>query len=528
VIRRAVALAGVWLSPAALLGLGPALLADGVGGLWPFVALGAGAVVAAVALAGPGRGPGRPGSAPSALVAARWPQAGLELAPVRTVDVATALLFLWAQLAAVREVATVLAPGLPPATGAAGTVLLAVLAARPGLADRAAAGLAGLGLAALALPLAAVLAVTTAWWPTAWRAVADRPVTAFSETSPWVREGRPVLGAEAMLALPVRDEPRLTAPVRAHVRLEPWEGGAVMREVGPGTELALRAGDRLVVPHGTVLRFPPGSRIPGAPESGPAWAAPPGPPPSPAALAAPGVALAAGGLGLAAVHATLGPPGAAALGASGAVLGLGAGALWALHTAWLAPEVYLGGVAGAELALVPETLARLDPAGPALARLALAGLVAAALGAGLAALRGAGPGLAALTGRGPAGPVGLLSAAGALAWLAPAGAWPVLLAAFGLAAAAGAPAALLAVWSERATARGVGAGAAAALAAFALLEGAVLAGAWAGVPALAAGAAPWPVLVALPLNLLVARLAVSRRPASARSPLPPGLKHLHE
>ena len=111
-----------------------------------------------------------------------------------------------------------------------------------------------------------------------------------------------------------------------------------------------------------------------------------------------------------------------------------------------------------------------------------------------------------------------------LTWLAPVAAWVILIAALALAASALAPAAVLACWSERATARGATAGTAAGLTAFVLaaVGGAaspgVLVGGW-GSAIVAA-----PAAVAAPVHFLVAWLLRSRRTPSPRGPLPPGFE----
>jgi Na+(H+)/acetate symporter ActP len=107
----------------------------------------------------------------------------------------------------------------------------------------------------------------------------------------------------------------------------------------------------------------------------------------------------------------------------------------------------------------------------------------------------------------------------------PAGAWTLVVAALGLAASALAPAAVLACWSERATAHGAAAGAGAGFLVFLLLALAGVLGpegpeGWGSV-ALAA-----PAMGAVPVHLAVAWILRSRRSPSARSPLPPGLDGL--
>jgi Na+(H+)/acetate symporter ActP len=105
------------------------------------------------------------------------------------------------------------------------------------------------------------------------------------------------------------------------------------------------------------------------------------------------------------------------------------------------------------------------------------------------------------------------------------GAWTLLVLALGLAASTLAPAAVLACWSERATARGLTAGTGAGLAVFLLVAVGGAAGAgglwegWGSADTLA------PVFAA-PVHALVAWLLRAQRAASRRSPLPPGLEGL--
>jgi hypothetical protein len=189
--------------------------------------------------------------------------------------------------------------------------------------------------------------------------------------------------------------------------------------------------------------------------------------------------------------------------------------------------VYVGGVSGAEVYALLAGGAGSKAFGFPLTWLALGGLAVGAAAAALGGLRG----LSGI-GRRPATrwprclALALVAIAGALACLVPAGAWTLVVAALGLAASALAPAAVLACWSERATARGAAAGAGAGFVVFLLL---VLAGilgpegpgeGWGSI-ALAA-----PAMGAVPVHLAVAWILRSRRSPSARSPLPPGLDGL--
>jgi hypothetical protein len=98
------ALAAVWSSPALWLGLPPLLLADGTRGLWaPAVVIG-GTIVALLVL---GTARSRTGGlmAPaSGLAQSRWPAARGCHVLLGSTETVVAGLFVWAQLAAVREI----------------------------------------------------------------------------------------------------------------------------------------------------------------------------------------------------------------------------------------------------------------------------------------------------------------------------------------------------------------------------------------------------------------------------------------
>ena len=541
-LLAAVTQAAVWLSPAALFGLGPLLLGDGTRGLVVPVALAAGAVLVACLLAGPW--PRTAGSPLTLLdlVAHRWPAAGRAVAPLALADAGAGLLFLWAQLAAVRELGEGAGWAWPrPAIAVAAVAALVALATwRRGLRDALGPSGAAVALVGLAVPLGAVLAVTTPLWPRVWAEVAARPAIRFVAGSPWTGPGRPVRGPEPAATVRPADEQPVRVLDSARVRLEPWEGGGGWRQVTAGTELALRPGDRLTVPADVRLRFEPGRRVPGAPASGADWITPSAGGLDGRALFGLGVTLALGALGLPAVHVGIarGPAQAARLAAGLVTAGAGLAMLWALYTLWLAPEVYAGGVGGLEPFELPALIPALGGLGGPLRDLAVVGLVGGAVAASLATLRAApttvtgGAGVAGPGGvpQGPPLPaLGAIALAGLLATLTPAGGWSILLAAFGLAASAGAPGAVLATWSERASAGALAAGAGAGLAVYAGLSAWPLldprgpaAGAWLG------WLATYPAVAAAPVGLVVAWLAASGQPRSARGgPLPPDLARLH-
>jgi hypothetical protein len=539
-LLAAVTQAAVWLSPAALFGLGPLLLGDGTRGLIAPVALAAGATLVARLLAGPWpRGAAGGPLTLLDLVAYRWPGASRALAPLALADAGAGLLFLWAQLAAVRELAQGAGWAWPrPAIAVVAVAALVALATwRRGLAGALGPLGAAVALVGLAVPLGAVLAVTTPLWPRVWTEVVARPAIRFAAGSPWTRDGRPVRGPEpAATVRPADDQPvRVLAPAR--VRLDPWEGGGGWREVAAGAELGLRPGDRLTVPADVRLRFEPGRRIPGAPASGADWITPSAGGLDGRALGGLAVTLALGALGLPAAHVGVarGSVRASRLAAGLVTAGAGLAALWALYTLWLAPEVYAGGVGGLEPYELPALVPALGGLGGPLRDLALVGLVGGAVATSLATLHAAPTTL--VSGAGPGGArralplpaLGATALACLLATLTPAGGWAVLLAAFGLAASAGAPGAVLAMWSERARARAVAAGAGAGLALYAGLS------AWPLLDPRAGAGISWlawlsayPAVIAAPIGLAVAWLAASGQPRRARhGPLPPDLAQLH-
>ena len=103
-LTRTLALAAVWLSPAALIGAASLLAADGTRGLWPPLVLGGSALLSVVVLAGPwAQLPSSPTPSLIELARHRWPAAGPAASFLAIPAVGSALLFVWAQLAAGRE-----------------------------------------------------------------------------------------------------------------------------------------------------------------------------------------------------------------------------------------------------------------------------------------------------------------------------------------------------------------------------------------------------------------------------------------
>ena len=509
-------LASVWLSPAILLSVPPLLLADGTHGLWPALALLAGACLAVTVLGGPWGALREDVSLPG-LASRRWLATPPLLVPLTGAAAGTALLFLWAQLMAAGEVAHALGWPVPGGIGAM-ALALALLGGMDRPARHIAAAGAALAVLGLGMPIGAVLLVTDPVWPRVWDAVASRGRPVFRADGAWVREAQPVHGAGragADIRIPLGEEQRVVLQGRGTVRLEGRHGATWRREVDGPVEILVQPGDWLVVPDGFPLRFQSGRTIPGAPPSGAEWVEPARRPGAGRALTGLGVTLLAGALGLAPVHGGLpatgrGSPRPAALAAVLAGGGLGVAGLWALYTAWLTPEIYLAGVRGSEVYALPGRVDGLGPTGAVLGSLASVGLLGGGLAAGLSALRG-------VPARAPVLRPALAVTAGLLAALVPASPWTLLVLAFGVGAAAGAPAAVFASWGERVTPFGLAAGALVGLAVFAGLTVAGFAGladrpegAWLG------WLAAWPAVAAAPLNALVAWLVSAAGPPGGR------------
>jgi hypothetical protein len=366
-----------------------------------------------------------------------------------------------------------------------------------------------------------------------WSTVASRSRIAFGEGTSWTREGDAVRGPAAISTLRFVDEQRVAFGGRGSVIVESRQGGRLARDVETGEEVAVHPGDRLVVPPGLRIRFQPGRRVPDAPDSGPEWVEPPSRDASWLGLVALGVTGLLGALGLPSGGAPLNPGGTGGLSPGrGARLagvlvtsGMALVVAWSLYAAWLVPEIYVGGVAGAEVYALPTSMPGTKASEHRLAWLVFGGLAAGGAAAAIGGIRG----LLDLGGRAGAGwarrlALVLVGGAAILTWLAPVAAWVILIAALALAASALAPTAVLACWSERATARGAAAGTAVALAVFLLVaiggvaSPGVLMGGW-GSAIVAA-----PAAVAAPVHFLVAWLLRSRRTPSARAPLPPGFE----
>jgi hypothetical protein len=531
----ALRLAAVWLSPPVLLAVGPSLLTDGSRGLWPLLVLAGGAVLVVTVLAAPWIR--LPPTAVTVVDLARHrfgDEPALRLLVLASAG--SALLFLWAELAAGRELAET-AGWSPPGTIGVAAIALALFAWREDVARTVAAIGGGLVLVGLVVPLGIVLFATGPAWPRVWTEVASRSRAVFSGDGIWVREGRALWGPGAELTVEVKEEQRVTLLGPGHVRVMLWEGGGWSRAVTEPLEVTLRPGDRVVVPRGFPVRFQAGRPIPGAP-SGLDWLEPPGRRTDWRALAGLGVTVLVGALGLAPVHAAL-PAGrptgdrAAGLAALFVTLGLVAAMAWSLYAAWLVPEIYTGGIAGSEIYELPTSVPALGGLGMALRYATLFGLAGGGAAAALATLaavrRDLDGGNRQGRGHGLATTAAALATTGLLAVFLPASPWRLFEAALGLAAAGGAPAAILACWRERLSPRALALGAGVGVVVYGMLTLVALAGLDAppGTRWLRWLAA-WPALVAMPVNAAVVWLLSSAPRPSRRSPLPPGFADLHD
>ncbi len=426
--------------------------------------------------------------------------AAAALPPSRVASLATlagAGLALWASATALADVAEALSLRRWQAAVLAAALALLVSEWRPSNpgARLPLGPLLGGAVAAFTLPVVVVGAALGASPWTAWSRAASAPAFTFGERSAWVTEGRRL---REPTTFAFTEAHRVTAVSPGTYRVIEQVGSArVTREwrLGAGDALTLRPGDRLVLDAGAHVRFEAGRRVPGAPVSGVVWADPPERRSPQAAVHALGAALTLVGGALALSS----PPGSLVTrGASSAPALLLASVLsavcWGVYGAHAAPELAIGGRALAGLFELPAVV---RPSLTGRLLVAVGGLaLLLAFVAAACALRGVVRAAAAAAGREARAPmvwVALLVAATA-ASVAPASAWGTFLAGCGLAAAAGAP-------------RLAGGGRAARLAG-SLVGVAAFAALWAGagrLPAWAAAAGAYPVLVAGPLAWLTSR-----------------------
>lgn len=487
-----------WLTPAVWLALPALFLAQGAGALW------AGLLVVVAPLL--------------ALSLRRASSDSLLRAPVPLIHIATLFLvvvaLIWAGLIVAGEVALRL--GGPRwhgiALAACGGLLLTAWRG----AGRALPALLLIATLGLGLPLVLLARVAGMGPLEAWHVVATGPAFTFPPGSPWVAEGREFRLAQGRRALYFEEEHRLTAAGESTLRLSTRDGRQTSEREIPlsaGQSLTVRPGDRLEATPGARLRFEAGRRVPGAPETGVAWAAGASAGVPAGFIEALGLAVTVLGGGIA----LLGPPLAGRPSRrSRATLALALVGMiwlaqgWAVYTALRAPEVFLGGISLERLLDVPVlVLASRTSAWRAQTMLVIA--VAAGFFASTVALR-ARLAAADTTGGGEIGSdLGLWSMVFGMAALASLWAvdpWRLALAALGVAAAVLVPAALLPHAASRpmvATVAGL-----AGLSVFALL---LLAGRLGVGGSWLAPACNQPALAAVPAGILVLWLA-GRRPSA--------------
>lgn len=243
-----------WLTPALWLALPTFIENDGPGGLW--VALAVVVIpLTALAIAPPVSMARDPGSAEFSatvllLVAALLTSASLVLAG----DLAAQL-------------------GAPRWQGIAVAAIAAGLVSTPRRARTVVPGLLLLVGIALAVSLAALVREAGVAPLAAWERVATQPAFRFPAASTWVTTGRDL--ALGNVPLVFDEEHRVTAPSGGVLRTRSVDGGrASDREwvLAPGQTVVFRAGDQLLPPVSSPVRFEAGKRIPGSPPSGAAWA----------------------------------------------------------------------------------------------------------------------------------------------------------------------------------------------------------------------------------------------------------------
>lgn len=414
----------LWLMPALWLAV-PALLLDGAGtGLW----VGLLAVIAPLLAVTHGRRP-----PPSA-------EGGPALVHVGALMMVSALLIA-ANLSLAGRAAERLggARWQGVAVGAAGAIL-PLLWRR---AERTGAALLVVALVGLALPVLALARVSGLAPLAAWVTMAERRAFEFSELSRWVSEGRDLKFARGTQPLLFEEEHRIAASSAGTVKVLSQDGLRVAQRpwlLAPGQGLVLRPGDRLEPTAGVMLRFEAGKRVPGAPPSGPAWAATSA---DWVTLLALGVTVLGGALALLR-DGPRAPPqrGARVLLGAALFVALAWAQCWAVYGALTSPDVFLGGVSADRLAELPARALEGRRAADVVQGLAAVGALAAfvassvALRARVAAVDPSGGGE---VGRDP-GLWGAIIALAAAASLWPLDSWMLTLWGLGLAASAILPA----------------------------------------------------------------------------------------
>lgn len=485
-----------WATPALLLAVPAALVAEGRDGLWLALLFVVAPLFASVAAAS---------RRPAAL------DPGRRALPLVAMFLVVCLV-IWANLSLAGDIAAWMSlprwGGVVPAVAATG-ILLWPPAARfwPWLVPA--------GLVALLLPVAIMVHASGSDPITTWSRVASQPAFRFSADSPWVTQGRPVGLHHASRAFSFEEEHRVTPVDPGPLRVEVGDRGRLQIQewtLAAGQSVTLRPGDRLQVQSPARLKFEADKRVPGAPLSGISWADSSR---SPRLL----MVIRLLGLGLTLVGGAVGLVGLApATGTSRASVGLHGLVLlaflawaecWAVYAARWAPEFFLGGVTAAALLELPALILRGNPWGSRLVGVSLVGLFALFLAASVALREqlAATEGEAGRTLESDLGLWGGVFAVTALAALWPVEPWSLVLSSLGLGASTLAPLSLIGSPASRpaAVTWAVGLG-------LALFFG-LTAVARLGLPAGAVGQAilAYPALVAAPVSAAILRVA--RRPA---------------
>lgn len=368
--RRAACLGSVWLSPALLLAVPAALIAEGRDGLWVALLFVVAPLFALIA-ASP-----RPAA----------PRGGDLVLPVVVILLVVGLLIV-ANLSLAGEVATW--RGLPRWSGVVPAAVVALALVRRPSVTRYWGLLVPVGLIALYLPMIAIILRSHSDPIQTWSRVASLPAFRFSPDSQWVTEGRRAGARRGPLTLLFEEEHRVTPLDPGPFRIEVSDlGRRQVQEwtLAPGQSVALRPGDRLQVDGTTRFKFEAGKRVPGAPLSGIAWADASRSPRRVMLIRLLGLGLTFLGGALAFVGLP-GPIRASRLsiGLSGLVflLGLGWAECWAVYAVRWAPEFFLGGTMAAGLLDLPA-LALRGPWGSSLVWVGLTGVVALFLAASVA------------------------------------------------------------------------------------------------------------------------------------------------
>lgn len=424
--RPAACLVSVWMTPALLLALPAALIAEGRDGLWMGVLF-----VVAPLFASVGSGSTR---------AAGW-AAGEQALPLVAMLLVVGLV-IWANLSLAGDVATWMGVprwrGIIPVAGAALALIVWPQTARhwPWFLP--------VGLVALLLPVAVAIQTSHADPIQTWSQVASLPAFRFPADSPWVREGRAVGSRRGSFALLFEEEHRVTPLDPGPLRIEVSDlGRRQIQEwtLAPGQSVTLRPGDRLQVDGSPRFKFEADKRVPGAPVSGIAWAdaSRSSPPVTLIRILGLGLTLMGGAASLVG-FATPGAPTRASLALGGLVFlaALGWAEAWAIYSVRWAPEFFLRTNTAATLLELPALVLRGNPWGSVLVGLSLLGLLALFL-AGSVALReelAIAEAAALASDRGLWGGMFVMAALAAL-W--PVEPWSLLLGALGLGASTLAP-----------------------------------------------------------------------------------------